>query len=85
MLTIVDSKNRVCVHENESVQLITIQVAADIEVIVSPAENLATLFYNDVDIEFVFNIKTAKIINKMMNVRPAVQIWYMQLLRNYAV
>ena len=85
MLTIVDNKNRVCVHENESVQLITIPVASDIEVIVSAEENLATLFYNDVDIEFVFNIKTAKIINKMINVRPAVQIWYMQLLRNYAV
>ena len=79
----------VCVHEMngkfETIQLVTIRVSKDIEVITSPGEGLATLFYNELEIEFTFNPQTAKIVNKMIGARPRAQILYMQLLRNYEI
>lgn len=85
MLVLVDNKDRVCVDENKSVQLITIEVSKEIEVIASPEEGLATLFYNEIDMEFLFNSKTAIIVNKMIGARFIEQLWYMQQLELYRV
>lgn len=75
----------VTVHDGHLEAMTRIQVSKEIEIIVAIVEQTATLFFNDYDLEFRFNAKTAAIINKMIDSNFGDQIHYMQLLRNYEI
>lgn len=75
----------VTVHDGHLEAMTRIQVSKEIEIIVANVEQTATLFFNDYDLEFRFNSKTALIINKMIDGNFGDHIYYMQLLRNYEI
>lgn len=75
----------VAVHEMQLEVMTRIVVSKEIEIIVAAVEQTATLFFNDYDLEFRFNLKTAKIINAMIGAKFNDQIRCMQLLRNFEI
>lgn len=75
----------VAVHDNQNDTYTKIKVSQEIEVIVSMEMQTATLFYNDVDLEFRFNAKTGSIVNRMLESDPGTQIHLMQVLKQFEI
>lgn len=76
----------ICIHDCDTfAKITTVKISSEVEIIISHDELTATLFFNDYDLEFIFNTHTAMIINKMINAAFKDLIYYMQLLRNYEV
>lgn len=75
----------VIVHDMQLEVMTRIKVSKEIEIIISNVDRTATLFFNDYDLEFYFNAKTAKIINKMIDSNFGNQILLMQLLRAHEI
>ena len=75
----------VSVHENQQETFGKINVSEEIEVIVSMDTQNATLFFNDVDLEFELNATTGSIINEMIVSDLGTQIYLMQVLQQFEI
>lgn len=73
----------VAVHDKH-IELIThIKIAADIEIYVAATEQVGTLFFNELEIEFRFNPITARAINQMIDADFSEQILLAQVLKQH--
>lgn len=70
---------------SEKMKFTTIKISEEIEIITSPEEKKATLFFNDIDMEFSLHSISEKMINKMIEADFWEQIMIMQKLRKYCI
>lgn len=75
----------VAVHD-QHIELIThIKIAADIEIYVAATEQIGTLFFNELVVEFYFNAITARVIDEMIGASFAEQILFAQVLKQHEI